>query len=172
MTRPRRFALLMVAALALVPAAGLSDRQIPAPATAARRPAIALAGRVTDAARILTAAQVVRLTARLAALEHATRRQLVVVTAPALHGQDIALYTRNLGNAWGIGRAGYDDGVVVLVAPRERKVRIAVGRGLERDLPDALCARIIAEQMIPRFIRNDFGGGLERGVAALDRALR
>src|SRR6476659_7177855 len=92
--------------------------------------AVPLAGRVTDAANVVSKQQEAALSDRLARFEDATKHQMVVVTVNSLGGRDVADYTRDLANAWGIGRKGYDDGVVVLVAPNERKVRIAVGDGL------------------------------------------
>ena len=115
------------------------------------KPAIALAGRVTDAAHILTASDAASLTGQSEALEKATKHQLVVVTVPSLGGQDIALYTRNLARAWGIGRKDFNDGVVVLVALNEHKVRIAVGYGLEQVLTPAVCSEIIERDMVPSF---------------------
>ena len=92
--------------------------------------AVPLAGRVTDTAHILSPQEQATLSGRLAKLEQKTQHQLVVVTVPSLDGRDVANYTRDLANSWGIGRKGYDDGVFLLVAPKERKVQIAVGYGL------------------------------------------
>ena len=135
-------------------------------ATAAQ-PKIALTGRVTDAARILDAAQEASLSERLEQLEQATGHQMVVVTVPTLGRQDVAAFAQELGNAWGIGRAEKDDGVLLLVAPNERKVRIAVGFGLEKTLPDALCQKIIDDQMLPHFRRGDLPEGIISGAGAL-----
>lgn len=132
----------------------------------------ALTGRVTDAASVLAAAQTVQLTVLLEKLEHETGHQLVVATVPSLHGEDIATFTRRHANAWGVGRAGYNDGVVVLLAPTERKVRIAVGYGLEHVLTNARCDEIIRQHMVPYLSRGDLSGGLASGVAELDAALR
>lgn len=93
-------------------------------------------GRVTDDAKVLSDAQKQQIAARLADFERLTGHQMVVVTTPSLGGQDIALYATNLANKRGIGRRGVDDGILLLVAPNERKVRIAVGRGLESILSD------------------------------------
>lgn len=128
---------------------------------------LALAGRITDAVDILNDVQEANLTRRLRMLEEATGHQMVVVTVSTLGGQDIASFATELGNAWGIGRADKDDGVVVLVSPNERKVRIAVGYGLEQKLPNALCKGIIDEEMLPRFRDGNLPGGIEAGVMAL-----
>jgi uncharacterized protein len=143
-----------------------SSRQV-----AALGPAVALTGRVTDAAHVLTPEQEAALSNTLEALERKTSHQMVVVTVPNLGGQDVAVFTRNLANNWGIGRKGYDDGVVLLVAPNEHKARIAVGYGVEKKLPDELCQRIMAEQIIPRFRQGDLPGGIEAGVIALTARL-
>ena len=146
-------------------------RETAAPATRPT-PAIALAGRVTDAAGILDPALEARLSDKLAQLERATGRQLVVVTAPSLGGRDVADFTRDLGNAWRIGRAEQDDGVVFLVAPKERQARIAVGYGLEQTLTNAECKEILDRQIFPRFRKGDLPGGIEAGVDALVSKLR
>lgn len=122
---------------------------------------------VTDLADILAPDREAALARQLEALERSTQHQLVVVTVTSLGGRNIDDFTRALGNRWGVGRRGHDDGVALLVAPAERKVRIEVGRGLEAALPNSLCARIIAETMIPRFGAGDLAGGIEAGVAAL-----
>ena len=141
-----------------------SSREV---AASARAPSVTLGGRVTDAALILTPAQEARLSAKLEQLERTTNRQMVVATVPTLRGEDVATFTRDLANNWGIGRKGYNDGVVLLVAPNERKARIAVGKGLEKTLPDALCQQIMDEQIIPRFREGDLAGGIEAGVNSL-----
>lgn len=128
---------------------------------------MALAGRVTDGAEILEPAAEAKLSGKLETLERATGRQLVVVTVPTLGGRDIAAFTRDLGNAWGIGREKEDDGVILLVAPNERQVRIAVGHGLEGTLTDDICSQIIESEMLPHFRRSDLRGGIEAGVDAL-----
>jgi uncharacterized protein len=130
-------------------------------------PAIKFAGRVTDEADLLTPEQETQLSDALTAFEQRTKHQIVVVTVKSLNGRDIALFTRNLANAWGIGRRDHDDGVVMLVAPNERKVRIAVGFGLEKALPDAVAKRIIDADMVPRFKEKDYFGGINAGTCAL-----
>ncbi|WP_238538964.1 YgcG family protein [Novosphingobium sp. AP12] len=129
--------------------------------------ALRLQGRVNDAAGLLDEAAERRLADRLRTLEDRTGHQMVVVTAPSLGGKDIAEYTLDLARRWGIGREGHDDGVVVLVAPGERRVRIEVGRGLEKTLPFAVCYTVIQHDMLPRFTSGDFAGGLDHGTASL-----
>lgn len=129
--------------------------------------AIALAGRVTDAADILDQAQEAALSAQLEEFERRTKHQLVIVTAPSLGGRDINDFTRDLANSWGIGREQEDDGVVLLVAPRERKVRIAVGYGLEKILTHEVCSQIITDRMLSRFRIGDLPGGIAAGTEDL-----
>ena len=97
---------------------------------------------------------------------------MVVVTVPSLGGEDVAKYTLRLANRWGIGRKGFDDGVVLLIAPNERKVRIEVGLGLEQILPDSLCSRIMENVIIPKFRKGDLPGGIDAGVTSLIERLR
>ncbi len=144
-----------------------SNRDPASPPAAAAPASLALTGRVTDAADVLTPAQEATLSAKLERLERTTRHQMVVVTVPSLGGADIATFTRDLANRWRIGRKGHDDGVVLLVAPSEKRVRIAVGYGLEKTLTDAACKQIIDEQMLPSFREGDLPRGIAAGVDAL-----
>ncbi len=127
----------------------------------------ALSGRVVDQAGLLQPQARARLETRLARHEQATGQQVVVVTLPALDGYEIEDFGYQLGRHWGIGRAGEDDGVLLIVALAERRVRIEVGYGLEGTLTDALSSRIIQGAILPAFREGDFAGGIEAGVAAL-----
>ena len=145
-----------------------SNRDAAPPPLAATPPAkLDLTGRVTDAADLLTPAQEAALSAKLERLERTTQHQMVVVTVPSLGGSDIATFTADLANSWRIGRKDHDDGAVLLIAPSERKVRIAVGYGLEKILTDAVCKEIIQEQMLPSFRKGDLPHGIGAGVDAL-----
>jgi uncharacterized protein len=127
-----------------------------------------LSGRVVDAANLLPPGAEARLTAKLAALEERTGgTQLVVATIPDLEDYPIEDYGYRLGRHWGIGQKGASNGVILLVAPAERKVRIEVGYGLEPVLTDALSHRIIQRQILPSFRQGDFAGGIEKGADAL-----
>ena len=154
-----------LAACSQAPAHGAPSE--PAVAEAHSLPAVALAGRVTDEAGILTVEQKQSLDAKLAKFELSTHHQMVVVTVASLNGADVTPFTTKLANDWGIGRKGDDDGVVVLVAPKEQQARIAVGYGLEKALPDILCQAIMQAKMIPRFRDGDLYGGIASGVDAL-----
>jgi uncharacterized protein len=124
----------------------------------------ALSGRVVDDANILDAATRSALSEKLAALEDKTTDQFVVVTLKSLQGQTIETYGYQLGRHWGIGQKGKNNGVLLIVAPNERKVRIEVGYGLEGTLTDALTKVIIENAITPRFRVNDYAGGITRGV--------
>ena len=115
-------------------------------------------GWVSDEAHLLSTREKAALTARLIDLERTRGHQFVVVTVNSLNGQDIASYTRNLGNSWGIGRKDINDGVILLVAPTEKKVRIEVGLGLEQTLTDEKAATIIDHDIPPRFASGDMPG--------------
>lgn len=138
-----------------------------APASAQTFPQ--LTGRVVDDAHLLTPAQVADLTSKSQALEAQSGRQLVVATVPSLQGYPIEDFGYRLGRAWGIGQKGKDNGVILLVAPNEHKVRIEVGYGSTAYLTDAMSGLIIRETILPRFKQNppDYGGGIEAGVNAL-----
>jgi uncharacterized protein len=136
-------------------------------ATQAAGEELRVQGRVTDAAGILAPDVETRLARKLEALEQQTGHQMVLATTPSLNGEEISDYAQKLGNRWGIGRKEHDDGVIILVAPNERKVRIAVGYGLEKTLTNAFCGQVIADDMLPRFKEGDFAAGVEAGVAAI-----
>ncbi len=132
---------------------------------AAAQPAFPeLTGRIVDNADLLTPADEAALTAELSALEEKSSDQLVVVTLPSLQGYTIEDYGYQLGRHWGIGTAKLNNGVLLIVAPNERKVRIEVGRGLEGTLTDALSKIIIENAILPRFRQGDFAAGIKDGV--------
>jgi uncharacterized protein len=130
-----------------------------------------LTGRVVDDAHLLTPAQVADLTSKSEALETQKGVQLVIATVPSLQGYPIEDYGYRLGRAWGIGQKGKDNGVILLVAPNEHKVRIEVGYGATAYLTDAMSGLIIREAIIPHFKQNDYGGGIEAGADALVKQL-
>ena len=148
--------LLFLAALFVAPAALSAAPTFPA-----------LDGRVVDQANILTPQDRAGLTTKLEALEANTSRQLVVVTVPSLQGLEIEDYGYQLGRAWGIGEKKRDTGVLLLVAPNERRVRIEVGYGLESVLTDALSNAILQARVLPKFRSGDQAGGVLSGADAL-----
>ena len=123
-----------------------------------------LTGRIVDNSDLLSAAEETALTEELRALEEKSSDQLVVVTLPSLQGYTIEDYGYQLGRHWGIGTAKLDNGALLIVAPKERKVRIEVGRGLEGTLTDALSRIIIESTILPRFREGDFAAGIKDGV--------
>jgi uncharacterized protein len=124
----------------------------------------ALTDRVVDEANILDAGTRAALTQKLADLEAKTTDQLVVVTLKSLQGTAIEEYGVELGRRWQIGQKEKNNGVLLIVAPNERKVRIEVGYGLEGALTDAVTRLIIENAILPRFRAGDFAGGIARGV--------
>lgn len=125
------------------------------------------AGRVTDLANIIDAATESQLDRQLDELEQKTSSEVAVVTVTSLDGVPIEDYAVRLFKEWGIGQAKSDNGVLVLVAPNEREMRVEVGYGLEGILPDGLAGQIIREHFTPRFRENDYNGGIRDGVARL-----
>lgn len=130
-----------------------------------------LTGRVVDDAHILSPDVTAQLTQKLADLEQRTSRQLVVVTLPSLQGYEIEDYGYQLGRAWGIGQKKLDNGALFIVAPKEHRVRIEVGYGLEPVLTDALCSVILNETVLPKFRAHDMQGGVVGGTDAIVKQL-
>lgn len=126
-----------------------------------------LTGRVVDDAHLLSPQTTQKLDGELAQLEQQTGHQLVVATVPDLQGYEIEEYGYQLGRTWALGRKGVNDGAILLVAPKERKVRIEVGYGLEPVLTDALSNVILQRSVLPAFR----AGQMEQGVVAGTEAL-
>ena len=129
-------------------------------------PQMAAQGRVTDAAAILNDEEEARLVERLARYEARTSHQMVVATVASLNSASVEDFATCLGNRWGIGRKDHDDGVLILVAPHERRVRISTGTGMEKLLPDEKAQAVIGI-MTPRFQASDYAGALQSGVEAI-----
>lgn len=126
-----------------------------------------LTGHVVDRAEILSPAAESALSARLEAHETATSNQIVVVTLPDLMGRTIEDWGLMLGRGWGIGQAEKNNGIVFLIAPNERELRIEVGYGLEGDLTDAAAGAIIRNEIVPHFKAGDMEAGITAGVDAI-----
>lgn len=131
-----------------------------------------LSGRVVDGADLLPPPLEQQLGAQLAAFEQASSIQLVVVTLPDLQGYAIEDFGYQLGRHWGIGQQDQDNGVLLIVAAAERRVRIEVGYGLEGTLTDAISANIIQGVILPRFRAGQFAAGIEAGSSAIVAALQ
>jgi len=130
-----------------------------------------LSGRVVDQVELLEASTAKKLNSQLQAHEAATGNQLVVVILKDLQGLTIEEYGYQLGRAWGVGQKGENNGVLLLVVPSLRKVRIEVGYGLEGLLTDALSANIIQTVILPSFREGDFNQGIADGADAIIQAL-
>jgi uncharacterized protein len=128
-------------------------------------------GRVVDQAKILSPVTIADLEQKLADLEQKSRIQLVVATVPSLGGEEIEPYANELFRAWKLGEAKANNGALLLIAPKERRVRIEVGYGLEGTLTDAVSSIIISNAIAPRFKAGDFNGGVTRGVDDIITAL-
>lgn len=128
-------------------------------------------GWVSDHAHILSAAVEAKIARQLQQLESATQHQVVVVTVENLHRVPIADYTRALGNTWGVGRVGENDGVILLVAPNEREVRIAVACGLETVLTDQKASNIIQTAILPHFREGQYQSGVSEGITRIASTL-
>jgi uncharacterized protein len=123
-----------------------------------------LTGRIVDDAHVLTPADKAAIEADLKALEQKSSDQLVIYTTNSLQGYPIEDFGYQLGRAWGIGQKGTNNGVVLIVAPKERRVRIEAGRGLEPQLTDLMTSLIIRNRILPEFRRGQFSAGIKAGV--------
>ena len=128
--------------------------------------------RVTDLAGMLSASAAQAMEAELERLEAETGVQVAVLTIPSLEGQPLEDYSLRVVEVWQLGREDRDNGVLVLIARDDRKIRIEVGYGLEGVLPDALCGRIIDHAMKPAFRQGDFSGGTRQAVEVIAAAVR
>ena len=127
-------------------------------------PIPALTGHVVDNTGTLNPTDKAVLEAKLSALETAKGSQVVVLMVPTVQPEDISSYANRVGNAWKIGRKNVGDGVLLIVAKEDRKVRIEVAKTLEGAIPDLAAKRIISEAITPKFKTGDYAGGLSAGV--------
>ena len=131
-----------------------------------------LRGRVNDYANVMQANQVQSLESQLAQLERDTGHQVVVLTIPTLDGEDIEGYSIRVAENWKIGKKGHDNGAILVVAVKDRRLRLEVGYGLEGIVPDAIAKRITADYIVPHFRQQDYAGGIVAGIAAIDKIIR
>jgi uncharacterized protein len=127
-------------------------------------PVPALAGRVVDQTRTLNSAQLVGLDGKLADFEAQAGPQIVVLIVPTTAPEDIAAYAQRVADTWKIGRRGLGDGVLLVVAKGDRKVRIEVAKALEGAIPDLAARQIIDAAIKPAFVAGDYAGGLNAAV--------
>jgi len=130
-----------------------------------------LHARVNDGAGMMSESQVSQLEDRLIRFEDQSHHQIAVLTIGSLNGDSLEDFSMRVAEAWKIGHKGADDGVILIVARDDRKIRIEVGYGLEGVLPDAIANRIIQEVIVPRFRDRDFAGGIESGTSAIIQAV-
>lgn len=126
-----------------------------------------LAGRVVDQAHVMLPAHLASLNEALTAHESKTSNQVAVLTLPSLTGEPLEEFSHRVASAWGLGQKGTDNGVLLLVAIQERKIRIEVGYGLEGTLTDVKTSQIIRHEMVPRFRQGKYSEGIVAGVQAI-----
>ncbi|MGN6819060.1 MAG: TPM domain-containing protein [Sphingomonas sp.] len=143
---------------------------VPQPAVAQSFPP--LSGRVVDAANLLSPAQEQQLDALSVDVGKVAQRQFVVATIPDLQGYPIDDYGFRLGRAWGIGQKDANNGIILIVAPKEHQVEIEVGYGLEPIMTDTLSKLIIDEQILPKFRAGDMPGGIVAGAQAIAEQMK
>lgn len=131
-----------------------------------------LGGYVNDYASMISGSSKAKLEEELRSFEQSDSTQLVILTIPSLEGEPIEDYSIKVAEAWKLGQARKDNGILLLVSKNDRKMRIEVGRGLEGKLTDLMAGRIIDLVIKPRFKRDDFDGGFTAGVASLIDATR
>lgn len=130
-----------------------------------------LTGRVTDNAQILSAETRRSLTETLREHEGRTGNQIVILTIPSLDGESIEEYAVNVFNTWKLGQKGKDNGILIIVVPNDRRMRIEVGYGLEETMTDSMAGRVIQHVMTPKFKNGDFNGGITDGARAVVNVL-
>ncbi len=130
-----------------------------------------LSGRVVDNAELLSPAARERISAALKAHEDKTTNQIAVLTLATLGDDNVEQYAVRVFETWKLGKKDQDNGLLLLIVPKERKIRIEVGRGLEGTLPDVIASRTIRNVIAPQFKANQFDKGVEEGVAAIVKQL-
>jgi len=129
-----------------------------------------LTGRVNDNASLLSSAEARQLEARLEAFEAKTGHQYALLTVPSLDGAPIEEYALKVAEAWRLGDKKRDDGLLLIIAQNDRKMRIEVGYGLEGEVPDAVASRVIREVLRPAFQRGQFSYGIQAAFDVLINA--
>ena len=150
-----------------LPFAGLATLFFIATVSSAEVAVPPLTSHVTDLTNTLSAGDSARLEQKLGSFEARKGSQIAVLIVPTTQPETIEQYSIRVTDAWNLGRKGIDDGVLLVVAKRDRTVRIEVGYGLEGILPDALAKRIVDQIIVPRFRQEDFAGGIEAGINSI-----
>lgn len=130
-------------------------------------PVPALTGRVIDQTGTLDAAQQATLSQKLAHIEQTLGSQVVVLLVPTTQPEDMAAYAQRVGDSWKLGRRDVGDGLLLVVATQDRRVRMEVAKTLEGAIPDLMAQRIINEHLTPAFKAGDYAGGLNAAVDAV-----
>ncbi len=146
---------------------GMAPAWAQAAADGGVQPVPALTGHVIDQAQGLSADQAQALDAKLGQFEAQRGTQLVVLLVPTTQPEDIAAYAQRVGDTWKIGRKQVGDGLLIVVALQDRRVRIEVAKALEGAIPDLAASRVIEQAITPAFRRGDVAGGLNAGVDRL-----
>jgi uncharacterized protein len=123
--------------------------------------------RITDTAHVLSAAEAASLTTLLADYERETNHQIAILTVPTTGSEAIDSYSLRVAKLWRLGLAGWNDGILITLAVRDRHVRIELGTGMEKYISDARANAIIDNSMVPFFRNGDFAGGLRAGLLPL-----
>ena len=128
-------------------------------------------GFVTDLAGMLSAEQERQLELLMESYKQGSTHEIALLTVPDMGGQTIERFALEVARGWGLGGKETSNGALLVVAKSERKMRIEVGRGLEGDLPDVICGRIIRDVMTPAFKRGNIAGGIQMGIVAMHSAI-
>ena len=136
------------------------------------QPVPALSSHVIDTTGTLSTAQQQALDGKLVAFEASSGAQVVVLMVPTTAPEDIASYANRVGNAWKIGRKDVGDGLILLVAKNDRKLRIEVAKTLEGAIPDLMAKRVIDQAIAPRLKEGDFAGGIDAGLEQIMGLIR
>jgi len=134
-------------------------------------PVPALTARIMDSSGTLAAGDVARIEQQLAALEQRSGTQVVVFLLPSTAPEDIFSYANRVANVWKIGRKDVGDGLLIVVAVQDRRMRIEVAKSLEGAIPDLAAKQIIEREMTPAFKRGDYAGGLKQAIDALGQRI-
>jgi uncharacterized protein len=126
-----------------------------------------LTGRVTDNAQIISEETRKSLSENFKAHEERTTNQIAILTVPTLNGESIEDYAGRVFKEWKLGQKGKDNGILMIVVPNDRRMRIEVGYGLESTMTDAMAGRIIRNVMTPKFKKGDYDGGISDGAQAI-----
>ncbi|MCW3121939.1 MAG: methanol dehydrogenase [Flavipsychrobacter sp.] len=127
---------------------------------------------VNDMAHMLSEAESAQLEAKLVNFETTTSNEITIVTVESLEDYDVSDYAIKLGKAWGIGKSGKNNGVVILASFKDHKINISTGKGLEGALTDLTCGRIIRNEMVPAFKAHDYFTGFSKAADAVIAATK